>query len=52
MTKKIIFGHFYYVCTGVIFKDLDWEYPANRDTENRPEDQIYFTTLCKVSIFI
>ena len=27
--------------------DLDWEYPANRDTEDRPDDKIYFTILCK-----
>lgn len=27
--------------------DLDWEYPASRDTANRPEDQYYFTELCK-----
>jgi chitinase len=26
---------------------LDWEYPANRDTEDRPDDKIYFTLLCK-----
>jgi chitinase len=29
--------------------DLDWEYPANRDTEDRPDDKLHFTTLCKVS---
>ncbi|CAF0791621.1 unnamed protein product [Brachionus calyciflorus] len=27
--------------------DLDWEYPANRDSEDRPDDRIYFTLLCK-----
>lgn len=30
-----------------LFQDLDWEYPANRDTEDRPDDKIYFTMLCK-----
>jgi chitinase len=29
--------------------DLDWEYPANRETEDRPEDKFFFTELCKVS---
>ena len=29
-------------------KDLDWEYPANRDTESRPDDKRYFTVLCRV----
>jgi chitinase len=27
--------------------DLDWEYPANRDTEDRPDDKVHFTALCK-----
>lgn len=27
--------------------DLDWEYPANRDTQDRPEDKYLFTILCK-----
>lgn len=27
--------------------DLDWEYPANRDTEDRPEDRINFSLLCQ-----
>lgn len=26
--------------------DLDWEYPASRDTKNRPDDRFYFTELC------
>jgi chitinase len=29
--------------------DLDWEYPASLDTENRPDDKKYFTILCKVN---
>ena len=28
--------------------DIDWEYPANRDTADHPEDKFYFTLLCKV----
>lgn len=32
--------------------DLDWEYPAHRDTEDRPDDKIYFTILCKVEHFV
>ena len=31
------------------FLDLDWEYPANRDSENRPEDKALFTVLCQVN---
>lgn len=27
--------------------DLDWEYPANRDTADRPDDKVFFTLLCK-----
>lgn len=27
--------------------DLDWEYPANRDTQDRPDDKEYFTLLCR-----
>ena len=29
--------------------DLDWEYPANRDTADHPEDKFHFTLLCKVN---
>lgn len=29
---------------------MDWEYPANRDTEDRPDDKLFFTILCKVGI--
>ena len=28
--------------------DLDWEFPASRDTEDRPDDKFHFTDLCKV----
>jgi len=27
--------------------DIDWEYPANRDTEHRPDDKQAFTLLCQ-----
>ncbi len=30
--------------------DIDWEYPANRDTQDRPDDKYYFTILCRVII--
>jgi len=27
--------------------DIDWEYPASRDTVHRPEDKTFFTILCR-----
>lgn len=30
--------------------DIDWEYPASRDTVHRPDDKTYFTILCRVCL--